>query len=288
MSLWYIRKEGQTRGPSPAEQIAREILLGRIRENDDLSTDCVHWRPLRALPQLVPEVMRINDTVEGRQRLLLARLRVDDRGHERRGPGYAPAGSDRRHGDRRTVESFDVVVPREHDIRLATEVEGARDERKRLLPAAVIMIALFMVATYFFWYRPAVPRAVRDCQAAPAPAVNWSGCDMLGRTLSRVDLSRANLSGTKLTGADLRAARLRASDLHDANLEDADLSGANLRAANFKGALLRGANLSQSDLRDADFSQTSLEAANLNGAKLGRAIWTDGRVCAAGSVGECR
>lgn len=288
MSLWYVRKDGQTHGPSPAEQISREILLGRIRQDDDLSTDGENWRPLRTLPQLVPEVMRRTDTEEGRQRLLLARLRVDDRSHERRGSGYAPGGSDRRHGDRRNVESFDVHVASERDNRLAAEAQGAQEERNRLLPAAVIMIALFLIAMYFFWYRPTVPGAERDCQALPVPAVNWSGCNMQSRTLGGVDLSRANLSGTTLTGADLRSAQLRASDLHDANLEDADLSGADLRAANFKGALLRGANLALSDLRNADFSQANLQAANLNGAKLGRAIWTDGRVCAAGSVGECR
>ncbi len=218
MNLWYVRKDGQTRGPSAAEQIAREILLGRIRENDDLSTDCEHWRPLRTLPQLVPEVMRLAENEDGHQRLLLARLRVDDRSHERRGSGYAPVGSDRRRGDRRNVESFDVVVPRKRDIRLATEVEGVRDERNRLLPAVMIMIALFIIAMIFFWSRPAIPRTERDCEAAPAPGVNRSGCDMLGRTLSRVDLSRANRSGARLTGADLRAAQLHASDLHHANL----------------------------------------------------------------------
>ena len=291
MSLWYVRKDGQTRGPASADQIAREILLGRIRENDDLSTDREHWRPLRSLPQLVPEVMRLAETEAGRQRLLLARLRVDDRGHERRGSGYAPVGSDRRYGDRRNVESFDVVVPRERDIRLAPGVEGERDERNRLLPAAVIMIALFMIATYFFWYRPAMPRAESDCAAGSAPAVNWSGCEMPGRSLSRVDLSRANLSNAKLTG-DLQGTQLRAADLSYASLEGADLRGANLRAANLKGVLLSGANLSLSDLRDADLGYANLQAANLNGvslsgAKLGRAIWTDGRVCSADSVGEC-
>ena len=224
--------------------------------------------------------------------MLLARLRVDDRGHERRGSGYAPVGSDRRYGDRRNVESFDVVVPRERDIRLAPGVEGERDERNRLLPAAVIMIALFMIATYFFWYRPAMPRAESDCAAGSAPAVNWSGCEMPGRSLSRVDLSRANLSNAKLTGADLQGTQLRAADLSYASLEGADLRGANLRAANLKGVLLSGANLSLSDLRDADLGYANLQAANLNGvslsgAKLGRAIWTDGRVCSADSVGEC-
>ncbi len=56
-----VRTKGRTgRGPSPAEQISREILLGRIRQNDELSTDGENWRPLRTLPQLVPEVMQTN------------------------------------------------------------------------------------------------------------------------------------------------------------------------------------------------------------------------------------
>lgn len=146
MSLWYVRKDGQTRGPSPAEQIAREILLGRIRENDDLSTDCEHWRPLRSLPQLVPEVMRLVETEEGRQRLLLARLRVDDRGHERRGSGYAPDGSDRRYGDRRTVESFEVLGSETGAL-----VEEESADTNKLLPAALLMFALFILAMYFLW-----------------------------------------------------------------------------------------------------------------------------------------
>lgn len=293
--LWYARKDGRIRGPFPAGQISREILLGRICANDDLSTDRERWRPLRVLPQLVPEVMQHAETEEGRQRLLLARLRIDERQHDRRGPGHAPAGINRRHGDRRNVESFDVVAPRERDIRLAAEVEAAKakNERNLLSPAAVIMIALFILATFFLWYRPVEPQAERDCGVAPAPAVNWSGCEMPGRMLRHADLSRANLSSVKLTGADLHTAQLRAADLSYANLEDVDLSGANLRAANLKGALLSGANLSLSDLRDADFGQANFQGANLTGAKLhgvklGRAIWVDGRVCADGSVGECR
>lgn len=289
--LWYVRKDGRIRGPFPAGQIAREILLGRIRDNDELSTDREHWRLLSALPQLVPEVMQRTDTAEGRQHLLLARLREDERMHDRRGPVHAPADSSQRHGDRRTVESFDVVAHRERVTRWAAEEN--KEERNLLLPAAVIMITLFILVTYFLWYRPAPPLAERDCQAAPAAAVNWSGCEMPARNLSRADLSRANLSNTILKAADLHGAQLRAADLSYANLENANLHSADLRAANLKGASLRGANLSLGDLRDADLGYANFQAANLNGvnlsgAKLGRAIWIDGRVCATGSVGECR
>ena len=289
--LWYVRKNGQIRGPFPAGQIAREILLGRIRDNDELSLDSEHWRPLSALPQLVPEVMQHADTEEGRQHLLLARLREDERLHDRRGPGHAPSDSNQRHGDRRTVESFDVVAHRERVTRWAAE--EPKEERNFLLPAAVFMITLFILGTYFLWYRPAPPLVERDCQAAPAAAVNWSSCEMPARSLSRADLSRANLSNSVLRSADLHAAQLRNADLSYANLESADLHGADLRTANLKGASLRGANLSLSDLRDADLGYANLQGANLNGvnmsgAILGRAIWSDGRVCAVDSVGVCR
>jgi len=146
MSLWYVRKDGQTLGPSPAEQITREILLGRIRENDALSTDRAHWHPLRNLPQLIPEVMRHADTEEGRQKLLLARLRVDDRGHERRGAGYAPEEADRRYGDRRTVDSFEALGFDTH-----LQDKGEAENRNVLIPSALIMLTLFMLAVYFLW-----------------------------------------------------------------------------------------------------------------------------------------
>lgn len=145
--LWYVRKGGRTRGPFLAAQVGREILLGRMRDNDELCADRVHWQPLRALPQLVPVVMRHADTQEGRQHLLLARLREDERQHERRGVAYAPVGSNRRHGDRRTVESFDVVVHSETGTRAADE--GKKEDRNLLFPAAVIMIVLFVLTAYF-------------------------------------------------------------------------------------------------------------------------------------------
>lgn len=289
--LWYLRKGGRIRGPFPAGQIAREILLGRIRANDELGVDREHWRPLSALPQLVPEAMLHTETEEGRQHLLLARLREDERQHDRRVPGDTPSDTNLRHGDRRTVESFDVVTHRERVQRWAAE--GTKEERSLLLPAAVIMITLFILATYFLWYRPAVPLAERDCLAPPAVAVNWSGCDMSARQLGRADLRRANLSNSKFNAANFQGAQLRAADLSYASLEGADLRSTDLRAANLKGASLRAANLSMSDLRDADLGYANFEAAALNGAslsgaKLDRAIWTDGRVCADGSVGECR
>ena len=145
--LWYVRKGGQTNGPFPPGKIAREILLGRLRKKDEVSADREHWQHPSAVPQLVPEVMKHTDTEQGRQFLLLARLREDERQHERRRAAYADEALvnhiNRRHGDQRTVESFDVVA---HLADAET-----KEERNLLLPAATIMIALFIFAAYILW-----------------------------------------------------------------------------------------------------------------------------------------
>ena len=151
---WYVRNGTRTRGPFPAGQITREILLGRIRKKDEISIDGEHWQHPGTLPQLVPEVMKHTDEEQGQQHLLLVRLREDERLHERRhGVGYADEAlvihSSRRHGDRRTVESFDVTAHRAPDTHSAGA--GKTEERNLLLPVAVIMIALFILATYFLW-----------------------------------------------------------------------------------------------------------------------------------------
>jgi uncharacterized protein YjbI with pentapeptide repeats len=99
-----------------------------------------------------------------------------------------------------------------------------------------------------------------------------------------------------------------------ANLEGRDLRGVNLRRANLRGANLRGANLAGADLGNADFSGADMRFVNLGGAALfgtkmvgtnltgaglrfqdlksdtdvSRALMPDGKMCAEGSVGDCR
>lgn len=62
------------------------------------------------------------------------------------------------------------------------------------------------------------------------------------------------------------------------DLSGADLSGANLQGANLQNANLQGAKLLNANLKSADFT----------GATLTGATWTDGRECAAGSIGVCK
>jgi len=58
------------------------------------------------------------------------------------------------------------------------------------------------------------------------------------------------------------------------------LSNANLVEANLTGATLTKASLRGANLKGAILSKTTLQGADLSGA-----TWTDGRVCAEGSIG---
>lgn len=82
---------------------------------------------------------------------------------------------------------------------------------------------------------------------------NFTGRNMSGLKLPRLDLSMANLAGCDFSGSDLSESKLQGANLAGTNfagarLTDADLSGADLSDANLKGANLSGANLDGADL----------------------------------------
>ena len=80
--------------------------------------------------------------------------------------------------------------------------------------------------------------------------------------------------------------------IHGALIESAEARRLNKNAANLQKANLMMANLQKANLLDGDLRGANLLGANLFGAiliktKFGNATWTDGRVCAPDSVGEC-
>lgn len=125
---------------------------------------------------------------------------------------------------------------------------------------------------------------INGAGVAPASLV---GTNLSRAVLNELMLDGADLSGANLSQAQARATSFIASDLSGANLAGLDLRGANLAQARLNGANLSGANLTGSRLVGADLNAANLASANLTGALLGGAIWTDGRVCAAASVGTC-
>ncbi len=71
--------------------------------------------------------------------------------------------------------------------------------------------------------------------------------------------------------------------LYHARLSNIDLTGADLRGASLVGASFRYATLRKANLRGA-----RIGGAHFSGADLSGTIWTNGQVCAEGSVGFCK
>ena len=126
-----------------------------------------------------------------------------------------------------------------------------------------------------------------QCTSAVRIGLQAPGVDMRDATMATMRLDGANLQGANLQRAILQLANLKGANLMLANLE-----GAHMHASNLQNANLMLANMQRVNLLDADLSGSNLTGANLTGAilikaKFDNATWTDGRICAKGSVGEC-
>jgi uncharacterized protein YjbI with pentapeptide repeats len=312
---WYMRRGDEVRGPFPAGQVSRYILLGRIRESDEISTDQINWQPVSHVPVLIPEEMKHDpNDQEAYERLMVARMREDERSagdRRERAEDIDEATKNRRSNQERRAHEDDVML-RHREVK--TKVYQATQPQRqsnvvRGLIAASILVAVISAAWQF---QPWQPVEEADCTAAPGPRVNWNNCQMEGVQLVAADLRGVRLRNATLIGADLRGTQLGAADLAYANLangklstamlEQAELIGANLRHtdlsrtaldhANLAYSILRdsnlsGANLQGANLSHADLNGASIEGANLEGARLDQAIWVDGRICGPNSVGRC-
>ncbi len=289
--LWYVRRNGHVKGPFNTAQIQRLVLLGRVRQTDELSTDQMTWRVVSMMPELVPDAIREGTDEDGLRRL---RQREDERGSvELRVHAQATtsAGADTRvRPDRRAPEDAETLSMREAKVQLLQEVRSRQENyRPRWLG---MMATLLVILALSLLLAPGEDEDVPQCGAPPGPAVNWSNCRLEELSVARKDLSGAKVRNAKLRqanlfGTNLVAADLAYTDLVKANLSYANLTRANLKGTNLLGADLAYANLSEADLTFADLTQAVLGGAVLDGAQLDNAIWLDGQVCAPGSVGRC-
>jgi hypothetical protein len=308
--LWYVRRDGRLLGPHPRRVVIDSLLLGRFAWDDPASHDGGAWQPLK----MYPEILSALEPVRGgaspdpgepmplswhHERIAAARRWADERtGIERRGSEEAlPDGALVVDGERRTPverrqqrELLQVVIWRRLRRELADAYERTGATGWWWMPLLVVIGLALAIA---LWQRDpgtlTVSLATRaaDCNAAPAPGVNWAGCDRAGDRLAGFDLRGARLSGARLGDSDLQRAQLNYADLSGSSLVGARLDQAALFGANLSGADLRGASFDGADLSFADLRNARMAGAVLARARLANAIWIDGRRCAPGSLGAC-
>jgi hypothetical protein len=223
MIEWYVRQNGQSRGPLTSAQVRRLLLEEQLTPADLVSSDGLDWRTIAAVPEVLPRQLRGIDAEDERDRL------AEGRSQRRQALGSAlvllglvggllglvlwldkPAGS-----------AADCTAPAGpgvdwQDCHLRSLHAARADLRAALLTNA------------------AVP-------AAQLHAADLSGADLRYTDLRDADLSYARLAGASLKGADLRGADLTYADLDGADLSFADLRGASIGGADLRHARLHGA-----------------------------------------------
>ncbi len=291
--LWFVRREGQVKGPFLTAQISRNILLGRLNYDDEVSVDEINWQKVIKQPELIPEVM-LQEPVD-QEKLELAKIRVDERvsekRHQQQNSHKEMAEERRRTRERRDTESKEML---RHRKNINTLNEAYKKKLKRpKLPMFSIVLLVFFLVVFGFVLTSNQNKELVDCSVPASKGVNWQNCLFVNlevenqsleqSVLTDAKLNNAKLLGVNFTGSDMAYAEVIASDLSYADLEGVRLVGANLSKTD-----LRYANLKNADLSYADLTGALLAGANLNNVQLSNTIWVDGQVCEKGSVGSCQ
>ena len=293
--FWYTRRGSVVRGPYPAGQISRYVLLGRIRETDELRCDGGDWQLLGNYPDLIPEVMKLPPSEENRQKLLMARMREDERRPlDRRdtGPAATAENLERRGGhERRRKETEEERRYRELKYELSHTHQSTGHLYRYPVIFSVIVILGFVLSYALQQIEP--DEVPPDCAASPRPGVNWNNCNLSGLQSERADLVGARMHNVRLDAAQLPDAQLVGADmeytsLNLGNLQRADLSHARLVGVTLRGTDLRDASFAGADLSYANLSDARVEGADFTGAILDHAIWIDRQPCVPPSLGVCR
>lgn len=277
------------KGPFLPAQISRNILLGRLHPEDELSLDQHQWQQVAMHKELYPDVLQKNPV--GSKEVDVARIQVDERVADQRRAKENMEQERRRTRERRATETDAVLVHRKH----RKEIDDAcRNSLKRpKMPFLSVALIVIMIVGLGLKLNTENQASQSDCSLPAATKVNWSNCTFINLNVEHQNLAfskltdailnEANLLGSNLSGADMAYAEITKSDFTYANLENVRLIGANLQSSD-----LRYANLKNADLSFADLSNVLLAGANLSNVKFDNTIWIDGRVCKKGSLGTCQ
>jgi len=286
---WFVRRKGVVKGPFLSAQVTRNILLGRLHPDDELSLDKLNWQQISEHRDLYPDVMQT--TPDDKDKLEAAKVQVDERVSDQRRQKDDMAQERRLTRERRGNESEVMLLHRENRKEMNDAYKNSMKRPK--LPALSILLVVIVIVLFATVLKPKNRGNTVDCSSPANAGVNWSNChfvklDMENQNLAAAILTDAilnesNMLGANLSGSDMAYAEMKSSDLSYANLSGVRLIGANLRQTD-----LRYANLENADLSYADLTGAMLAGTNMMNTQFDNAIWIDGRVCGKGSVGSCK
>ncbi len=250
--LWFIRRDGCTRGPYLSSEIRHQLTTGVIAVDDMISEDQHEWLVLGDVPEVIPLELRAEQ------------------------------------GDRAAEDSLKVQREWESgEDEQRRSMKGVWLPFVSLLTLAVTAV----VVTTWLWEPVNIDDPQCDVLPAPGVDWRYcrmSESNLAGSDLSAANLTSSHLQQSNFSGANFQQTLLNYSNLSGADLSYSDLSGADLKGANLTNANLTYSNLTAADFSFADLTGASLGGAKFDGTRLDNAIWFDGQKCVVGSVDECR
>ncbi len=277
------------KGPFLPAQITRNILLGRLQPDDELSLDEQEWQQVAMHKELYPDILQ-KSPVDNKE-VDVARIQVDERVTDQRRAKQKMEQERRRTRERRATESEAILVHRQHRKEIDDACKNSIKRPK--VPVLSVLLIVISITGVGLVLKSENQSSSADCALPPSTKVNWSNCTFIKLNVENQNLAfskltdailnESNLFGTNLTGSDMAYAEITKSDLSYANLENVRLIGANLQSSD-----LRYTNLKNADLSYTDLSNVLLAGADLSNVKFDNTIWIDGRICKKGSIGTCR
>lgn len=280
---WYVMRTGKVQGPFSYNILLKLGRLGRLKPTDKLSHDQEKWRKAASYPALFPsESTPIQLKDDERSGL--------DRRDELNQTNETVGEHQRQKVDRRSQEAPETIERRKMRTKLLEAIN--KSHTKDHFPLATIIIAVIVVISLAVMFTPSDEPVDIDCNAPADVGVVWDNCRLSNLSLVEGELNGASIKNADLSGGNFTSARMVKVDFSFSNLNKANFQSANLNNAVLVGVDMQSANLYSVSLRESDLSYADLRGANLKNADLTNAlfsktIWTDGKICAAGSVGEC-
>ena len=288
-SFWYLRHEGQIFGPYPEPQIEEALRSGEVSPQWEISLNEADWVRIEEsdLFKVVAataskSVGEAEESLAWRDQQLEARKKWLQEG---------AAVTETVHDPEQDAATRNSVA-RDH---IRTHELLQAEKSKPTSPWIALLVLVLVSAlgmTIWFGQRDKPIQAslskITNCAAVLADGVNWTGCNKRAFSQAGIRARNAQLDKIQLEDAHLKGADLAYASLKNASLRNAELTGINFSGADLTGADLSGADLSGTDLSYAVLASANLTGVRLDNAKLDKASWIDGRVCAEGSLGECR
>jgi len=286
-SLWYLRHEGQVFGPFPAPQIEEALNTGEVSPDWDISLNEIDWLSIADSGQFkAGKAASIESATQETASWRDQRQQARERWLQE-GAGVTEVA----HDPVQDAAARNSIV---HD-HIRTEALLQAEKGKRTSPwmalLALVLLAGIGVTVWLGQRDKPIQAGISaaiNCAAALSDGVNWTACDKRGYSQAGVKARNARLDKIQFQDARLKGADLAYASLRRASLRNAELGYMNLTGADLTGADLTGADLTGADLSFAVLTAANLTGARLDNAKLGKAAWNDGRMCAEGSIGECR